>query len=441
MMNHRMKAGIFAALLVLPGAATWALSALAQEDVQKAKNDFSAGAAAYDKGLYDIALQAFNQAYSEAKRPAILFSVAQTERRIYTMGHDVNVLRSAVGHYHEYLAEVPEGGRRDDAVSALQDLEPDLARLQPQATQPTMVPGPDGGMIAVPAPPSTTTPPKPKTTIAYRSDTPGAMVSIDGAKPSAGMQVLDNPSPGPHRVHVSADGYVDFDMTMQAVPDQFFAQGKDLTEKPGLLAVETADGADITIDGRQVATTPLASPVEVAPGTHYMVVTKNGRKAASRTVTLVHGQRTEVAVPLETSGQRVAADVLLLVGGATLLAGGAFTAVAFVEQSKAQKILDEKSVGNIQSGDIGTYDDAVSARDMWKTASLVTYGAGLAVLATGAVLFFADKPSPSSAPPGADTGPKPGTPAPPAPKHPDMELGAAPILGPGLWGVSAVGRF
>jgi hypothetical protein len=351
------------------------------------------------------------------------------------------MLRSAIGHYHEYLNEVPQGGRRDDAVSALGDLEPELARMTPG---PTTVTTPDGGtMVVTPAGPAAAPPPKPKTVIAYRSDTPGAMVSIDGAPPTAEMQALDNPSPGPHRVHISAEGYVDFDTTIQPIPDQLLAQEKDLTEKMGLLFVSTDGGADITVDGRLLGTTPLAQPLEVAAGAHYVVVTKNGKRAASREVTLVHGKRTDIIVPLDTSGQRVAADALLIGGGVVVLAAGAFTAVSLIEQSRAQKVLDEKSTGNIQSGDIATYNDAVSLRDTWRTAALATYGAGAALLATGLVLFFFDKPSASSAAPegGGGATPKGPTPAPAPTHHPDMEMGAAPIVAPGFWGVGAAGRF
>jgi hypothetical protein len=254
------------------------------------------------------------------------------------------------------------------------------------------------------------------------------------------MQALSNPSPGPHRVHIGADGYVDFDTTMQAIPDQLLAQEKDLTEKPGQLFVQTESGADITVDGRLLATTPLVQPLDLSPGAHYVVVTKNGKKAVSRAVTLVHGHRVDVAVGLESSGQRIAADALLIGGGAVILAGGAFTGVALVEQSRAEDILNKKAMTNLTSSDLVAYGNDVDLRDTWKTVAMITYGGGLALLATGTLLYLFDKPSAESAAP-PDAAPRGPSPSPAPATHPEMEMGAAPILGPGLFGIGAAGRF
>src|SRR5262249_49982115 len=55
------------------------------DDVEQAKNYFNAGATAYAAGQFVAAAQAFDQAYKLAPRPAILFSMAQAERRQYVI--------------------------------------------------------------------------------------------------------------------------------------------------------------------------------------------------------------------------------------------------------------------------------------------------------------------------------------------------------------------
>src|SRR5206468_6315893 len=100
---------------------------------------------------------------------------------------------------------------------------------------------------------------------------------------------------------------------------------------------------------RVVATTPM-QPTEITPpGTHFLAVTKNGKKAFSKEITIAHGETAQVPVQLDNSGQRVASEVLLVSGAAVVLAGVAFTTISFIEQSRAQKVLDDRARGNIQA--------------------------------------------------------------------------------------------
>src|SRR5215472_3793788 len=105
------------------------------EDLEQAKMYFNAGAQAYSAGRYAFAVQAFEQAYKLAPRPAIAFSLAQAERKQFFVAKHNDVLAHAVKHYHEYLDQVPTGGRRDDAVNALAELEPLAARVSPETVQ------------------------------------------------------------------------------------------------------------------------------------------------------------------------------------------------------------------------------------------------------------------------------------------------------------------
>ena len=63
-------------------------------------------------------------------KSAILFSTAQAYRRQYFVDREPAKLKRAVDLYRQYVGEVAQGGRRDDAVQHLSDLEPLLARVE-----------------------------------------------------------------------------------------------------------------------------------------------------------------------------------------------------------------------------------------------------------------------------------------------------------------------
>ena len=425
---------IFGAPLALPLVAH-------AEDFEQAKVMFSAGAQAYDAGQYPVAIQAFQEAYKAAARPSILFSLAQAERKQFVVSSAPGDLRSSVAHYRQYLEQMQAGGRRNDATTALAELAPQLAQLDAQSAPPASSLFTGDGGAAPRIPPAVTATEPPKTRLFVTSSTPGAIVSVDGAKGTGTTFTLEDAKPGAHKVHVAAEGFVDADRdAIVTAGGTFFTQDVELVEKPGILSLACADGADVTIDGRLVATTPLNSALEVPPGAHYLVVTKNGHKAFSRAVTLQRGKTLDVAVTLDRSGQRTASLVLFGTGAAVVVAGGVFAAVALVEQGRAQHVLDEKAQGNIHAPDIDTYNSAIDLRDRWKTVSTITFGAGLAVLATGFVFYAFDKPSVPPAGLVRDSAPKtepakrPDAPAP-------MEISAAPMVGPGMFGLTIGGKM
>jgi hypothetical protein len=391
----------------------------------QAKMFFNAGAQAYERGQYAVAIQAFEAANKLAPRPPILFAIAQAYRKQWTANKQSDDLRRAVQNYRDYVAAVKEGARRDEAVTALEALDPDVKALERAGAPMTPMP-----------------PPKPEaaaTRIMVSSQTANATVALDGAAPGEAPLIADV-TPGKHRVKIAADGFFEEEHDIVAVANNLLPFAYTLREKPALVTFHVEDGAEISVDGRLAATTPLARPLELPSGTHLIAVTKSGYKSFSQTATLEHGGQTTITVRFERTTQRVTSYAFLGVGAATVLAGGVFTILSFTEQSRAQKVLDAKAAGNIDSGQIDTYSSAVDARDRWKTAATITFGAGAALLATGAVLYFFDRPSAAQAgPPPADAAPKPASP--PPKQTPSMEMGAAPMLGPGTYGAAVMGRF
>lgn len=400
----------------LAGAATAAGEDAAQ--IEQAKMLFDAGAQAYEAGRFGTAVQAFQQAYALAPRPAILFSMAQAERKSYYVDKRPQDLRNAIAHYHAYLDQVPTGGRRGDAADALAELEPIASRLSPADAS--------ASQAAAPA--------EQKTRIMVTSQTSGARATVDGGAPED-VPLIAEVTPGKHHVHVWADGYFDEQRDALAAQGSLAAIDVPLREKPALLTVVLGDKATVAVDGRPLATTPLAQPLELPSGTHVVTITKNGYEAFSREVTLAHGGSATIDAKLEHSAQRTGAWILLGTAGAAAIAGGVFTGLAFAEQSNAQTILDAKGSGNIPSSDVPSYKSAVDARDSWRTAAIASFGGAAGLLLVGGALYLFDQPHVESGPPRSDS-PRPA----PERKEP-TELGLLPWIGPGGAGAALGGRF
>jgi hypothetical protein len=385
--------------------------------LEQAKTDFKAGAQAYDMGRFAAAIQAFRQAYDLVPRPAILFSLAQAERKAWFVDKHVDDLKHAIEHYHAYLDQVPTGGRRGDAADALAELEPLAARASPSEPAP-----------AAPA--------QAKTRLMVTSSTAGAYASLDGG-PAAEVPLVDDVTPGRHHVRVWATGYFDEERDALAAAGSLAAIDVPLRDRPARLSVETDATATLSVDGRAVATTPLARPVELPAGPHVVTVTASGSRVFTRELKLARGEETKLPVKLERTTQRTAAWAVLAGGGVALLAGGAFTVVALVEQSRAQSVLDAQARGNVQQSDLDTYRSASDARDRWRSAAIASFGAALGLVAIGGALYLFDQPGIPAAPSAVEAPPRE-----PEPKKPDrMEMKLVPWVAPGGAGVTLGGRM
>jgi len=417
-----MRPRTAAAVLVLAAAAAVCPSAARAEDpaaLDRAKMLYNAGAQAYGAGQFADASQAFEEAYKLTPRIFIQFARAQAVRKLYFMTFQPADLRRAVKYYKDYLAD-GTGEKSAEARNALAELGPRLVELDAKEAQ---------GATPPPPPP----PPEQKTRLMVSTQISRVLVSFDGAPPLPSISA--EVTPGKHHVKVTAEGYFDEERDAEAIEQSAVPIPITMRERPGLLAVDAPPGADVQVDGRLVGTTPFAAPVEVAAGPHFVAVVKNGRKAFTKDVVLERGKTTTLSPTLDSSGQRTAAYVFFGAAGAGLLAGGAFTVVSFVEQGRAQKVLDQKTQGNIQPADLDTYNSAIDLRDKWKTAAIVTFGASAAVLATGLVLFAFDKPQVTAQAP-TEPAPKKDQPA-----RPLDVMGVAPIMGPGFYGVALTGRM
>jgi hypothetical protein len=389
---------------------------------EQAKTLFDAGAEAYEVGNFAAAIHAFESAYKLAPRPGIVFSMAQAHKRQYYIDKQADHLRAAIKYYREYVRRVEQGGRRGEAAQALAELEPAAERLD-KAPEPT----------------KSADEAKPATRLMILSKVRGASISVDGDR-VVSMPFFSEVKPGKHTLRVSADGYFPEDREVEALSGLVVTLDVPLREMPGRLAIGGADGAQVTIDERLTGVLPLPKPLEVTAGRHLVAVTKSGYKVFAEEIEVERGQSRSIPVKLEMTGQRIGSYALLAAGAAGFITCGVLGVLAGGQQRTAEEIGDRaRGSGGVPAAEFDTYNEAVSARDELRRGAGVAAAAGALVAATGLMLFIFDQPIVNAARPRGEEKPK--TPAPPPPREMPMEMSAAPIFGPGLYGATLSGRF
>jgi hypothetical protein len=384
-------------------------------DEAKAKELFLAGNAAYKQTDYAGALTAFRAAYKLNARPGVLFSMAQTLRKLYVLKGDIRHLREAETAYRQYLADVAEGGRRADAVTALGEIDP-ILRAQNVQPMPVQV-----------APTQTLT----QVAVASQADV-DITVSVDGAAPvkSSVVQV----TPGKHTLVISAEGYFEEKRVVDVPAGALQSVDVPLKEKPANLAVKGADGAEVLVDGRLMGR--AGERVDIPHGPHLVTLIQNGHQAYQEEMEFERGTAKELKVKLDPTTQRKVSYGLFGAGAAGIASGAVLMGLAFFEQSRAETILARMQTENILNDDLQTYRGAVQNRDDLRLASGIAFGVSGAVLATGFFLFGFDRPTlegPQRRLLPTPQGPKPAGPA--------MEVSLTPVLGPGIGGAVLRGRF
>lgn len=350
------------------------------DEIERARTFFNAGAQAYSAAKYADAVRSFEHAYELAPRPQVLFSLAQAERKEGFASNNANLLRRAVQHYKEYLEQVPSGGRRAEATEAKADLEARLGRLDPGVGAAV-----DKGEKR-----------KPRVTV--YSATPNAKASIDGG-PAEELPYFADLGPGKHKVRVFAEGY--FDAEKEVSGDRGIDVPLDvpLKEKPAQVTITLDTSAEVYVDGRLVANTPLQQPVEVPAGVHVISVVKNGRKPFSQEVQLERGKPFVFAPKLETSGQRVVAFSLLGTGGLGLFIGAFYGLAAAGAENRVQRIDEERTRRPITTNELEDHNRDIDRRDDWRTAAIISTAVGGTLALGGLALFIFDKPNVAVLPP------------------------------------------
>lgn len=355
-----------------------------KEDVGRAKDSFQAGATAYAAGDYLAAIQALEAAYALTPLPAIAFSLGQAERRQYFVAHDRKHLDRAIELFRRYVEQVPAGGRRADALDALSQLEPLAAATAAAAAAHaagTAGAGPDKGEAALPR----------QTRLMITSETPGAELSLDEGPPSP-SPLIREVEPGAHRARVSAEGFYPSAQEVTAVAGALIPLSVSLKEMPSTLAVTVPADAELYVDGAFASRSGGRLTLQLPGGSHHVTVAQRGHRVATRTVDMERGGTTTLHIALEQTRQRRIALGLFIAGGAVFGAGVVLGTLAVNAENGAQDFLDQRAQGNVSAGALAGYHDDVSARDRYRVASIVSFGASAGLLATALLLYQLDNP-------------------------------------------------
>ncbi|GMV19771.1 MAG: hypothetical protein AMXMBFR56_79950 [Polyangiaceae bacterium] len=336
---------------------------------------FAAGSQAYRAGKYLAAARAFEESHAQKPVAAVTFSAAQAYRRQYFVDADFAWLERAKLLYRRYLDEQPDGGRREHAVTHLYAIELLLARRTSDERPPPQ---------ALP------------TQVLVSCEATGARISLDGGPPRVAPLVQDV-TPGQHRVRVTAPGHRPEERRVLAVAQRLATVTVELTELPGEVLVVTAPGTEVWMDGTRVGVAPLP-PLDTSAGVHSLTLMRSGRRSVSRSVRVARGARTTIEVDLQPSDQRLAAHWTL--GGSAALALGSAVSgtLALLAERDAKSLKDDISAGRTLSpAERDRYNASLERRDGFRTASVGLLGAALVSGSVGALLYVFDSPAPPPA--------------------------------------------
>ncbi|HEY3236002.1 MAG TPA: PEGA domain-containing protein, partial [Polyangiaceae bacterium] len=318
------------------------------DDVQQAKAHFSIAARAYEANQFRVAIDAFEEAYRLAPRPAILFSIAQAYRRQYFAEQQRQDLSQAIAYYRRYIKDDPKGKRVTEAVSAVADLEAVAARigLDPNAREaPVKAPESRGARLLV-AP-----------------SVKGATARVDQGSPVELPNRIDV-KPGKHTVVVEASGYQAERREIDIGPGESFALDVRLLEKPATVKPLVDEGVRLFVDGRFAATTPLVKALELPAGPHTISMSRRGHDPVSMQHDLNAGEFKSISADFSASSQRVTSYVLFGIAAAATVTGGVFTGLAFAEQKTATNLEDLASQGNLTTSQREQHEEAIRRRNL-----------------------------------------------------------------------------
>lgn len=365
------------ALFAIPSLAALLLAAPRAEAqtpqaIALATDYFDAGAQAYKGGQYLVAAEAFLKANEIAPSPPLLFSAAQAYRRQFLAEPAAAPLHRAIRLYREYLKLDKQPKRREDAMQAIGALVPLETRFPSDGAEPGNEPAK-------------------QTRLLLTSAAEGAEASVDGG-PFVAMPTVPKVPAGPHRVQVRALGYQDAQLSVVAISNELLPRHVVLEPKPGRLEIRGTSGARVEVDGLLRATLPLAAPIALSPGAHFVSVTQTGHMPWSEVIEAKRDTEVAVTANLAQTRQRVAAWATISVGAAGAVVAGVLGGMALSRQSEATTLRDKQLATPLSTSERDAYNAAVGARDGLAKGAAITGAVSALVVATGLGLFAVDKP-------------------------------------------------
>lgn len=342
------------------------------EGRSEAQQLFDAGSLAYDRARYDAAARAFEAAYAALPRPEIAFSLAQAQRRQFFVDGERWRLRRASELYRLYLDRVPEGARRADAVEQLQQIQPLIDASGVEG---------DG---------STQHPPSAATQLMVYSSAQGAEGSVDGGA-FMSLPAIVTTAAGTHEVVVRAPGFQEVTTAADAVAGRLVPVPVPLDALPAYLELQVNRRARVVVDGREVATTPLASAIELGAGEHQISIRARGRVPATRTLHFERDQRRSVTVELAPTIQRRAAWAMLGTSAGLALAGAGTLGFALGAQRRARRTDRRREVTNLDLESAEQLNADIQQRNQLRGATIGLWSTAAVAGVVGLILVLTDR--------------------------------------------------
>lgn len=337
--------------------AVLAPAARAAPDPKAGAAEFRVGAQAFRANKFDTAAQSFEQAYLLDPRPETAFSIAQANRLQYYYDRIPWRLQRAVQMYEAYLAALPAGPRARDAIDRIGEITPQLAELRRR-----------GELVPY-------TPPM-KTQIVVGAEVDAAEVTIDGARKSLWEPV--DVSAGVHQIEVQAAGYEVARRTVSVALGRFVPVDVPLVPKPARLVFQTEAGAEIRVDGQEVA--DLSAPVLVRPGEHFITITRRGRVPWSRSLTVQRDRTETIEAPLVPTAQRTVSRWILGTSLGLAAATGGVALWSYAARRDAERLDEKRRALDATPEDLARYNARVSDAD---GRARIAIGLGIAAIGVG----------------------------------------------------------
>ena len=366
-----------------------------KETRKAAEREFRIAEKAYQRQNFAAAAEHFEEAFKLLPIPEIAFSAAQAYRRQYRVDQRLELALRAAELYKIYLAQMKSGARVGDAVDYLDGLEREIARRREQGaavTKPAPVEAVERTTLVIN--PELTAEPTSKVLSEVadtEQDVTNIVVSLDG-KPVAPFEKLDV-EPGPHKIHVEADGYVAADVTERAVKGVSVIANVTLTPKPASVKINTEAGARIRVDGRPIEG-GAKDAIELPAGRHVIAISRRGREPIARELIALRGQQLELDEPLEKTTQRkVVPWVAGAAGVLTIFTAASITGAVVFDRRAADQHEAFLTSGDRTLDDAAAYRDTLRRRREFVVGAWVGAGATILVAGTAAALYWLDSPS------------------------------------------------
>lgn len=345
---------------------------LAQTGAGDARASFTRAVSLYADGNYEAALVEFQRAHSLSRNANLLYNLGATYE---ALGRFVEA-RDALTAYRM-------SGTPATVAQRARELDERLGRLRERI-----------GTLRVTAP------------------TPGLRVTLDGRELDVERARAGTPvSAGPRRVRLEAPGHVAREVVVDVAGggENVLSEPLDVQRAPLTLRTDT-EGAVVSVDGAEVARTPLDGPLMLAEGTHRLEVARPGYVTYRHEV-VMGAAGVVMDAPLEWEQAMLASVAATLrvesnaafptvsVDGRSVVADGTtrippgphqlrVTHAGYVPRQRAVTLTPGENTARVWLDATAALRDEHAARvRRQRTVAYLVGGAGVAVLVGGAVLL------------------------------------------------------